>query len=354
VLVEKLRTYRGSIDAVTVVVPTYNRSRQLAETVLFLESIGLRAVVVDGSSERHPDFERFHPALVRYFHRPQSTYQERMAFAAAIVDTPYTLSMSDDEYYCPDAIVEAVNFLDNNKDYTSCGGEAVGFSLHDGALEFDEVYPELRGFDMTLDSPAARMEAHLSKYRPASYYAVVRTGIWAYAWTEISKHQFSPNGVSELQFEAAVSFAGKMKVLPKLMWWRNLITPPIRALGDPDNFANVTILEWWNRDSFASERRAFLDVMTALLNGLPTSTVTPANYESTFRAFQGYSRRNWWARVLLRELPKAIVLKTLSLIGLGRGRQPAAIPRHLLGKNTMVDLATFHAILLRLSRFHRP
>ena len=348
-------TLQSSLNSVSVVIPTYNRASQLAQTISSLESIGLKAVVVDGSSEPLPDVGRFNPDLITYFHRPKATYQERMSFAAAFVKTPYTISMSDDEYYCPEAIFEAVSFLNSNHDYVSCGGEAVGFSIHNGEVGFKEVYPELRGFEINLENPAARLHKHLSNYIPASYYAVVRTPTWAYAWTEISRHQFSPNGISELQFESAVSFSGKMKVLPNLMWWRNLITPPIRALGDPDKVVDVGILDWWHSKDFTAERWEFLDTMADILSGVPRvdeSELENADVETVFRAFQAYSDRNWAPWALLREVRSWIFLRIRLLIGPTREANSVTIPRHIVGKNTNVDPDTFDIIYSRLKTFY--
>lgn len=259
---------RTLLTEITFVICTYGRPEYVLETVSFLRTSGLKAIVVDGSDEPNHKLSSLNVMGFRYVYRPRQTYQERMAIAAGLIETQYTMSMSDDEYFVPSTVAAAVEFMMSNPDYSACTGEAIGFSSDSGKLMIGVAYPELRGFSLEMEDPQNRMRKHLSSYRVASYYSVVRTPVWQHCWTEISKKSYLPYGVSELQFEAALSYAGKFKVLPVLMWWRNELVTPVRVLGDPDDAEHLQFSKWWRSSKNLEEKKDFIDQMAEILNGL--------------------------------------------------------------------------------------
>jgi glycosyltransferase domain-containing protein len=274
-----------------------------------MEPLGVEIVVMDGSMKPSKDSLLSQNPRIRYFHKPEESYLQRMGLASALVNTPYTLSMSDDEYYIRTALESAISFLEENPDYTSCCGETIGFQMISGELLWVETYPETRGFEASSTNDFNRLKKHLSKYRVCAYYSVVRTEAWVAAWGSIAQEQFTPFGVTELQFEAAICFHGKMKVLNELMWLRNLITEPIRMAGvegidDSNRFA-----EWWWRKSSASEKSTFLSRMTQVLENINNrySSSDSSKLEKTLKqAFSGYSF--YWSNfsIEFRNLPRVI------------------------------------------------
>lgn len=343
------------LSSVTIVICSYGRPRELSETVSFLRSSGIQAIVMDGSRTPHQELSKGQSPLLTYIHSPEKSYQERMGEAAGHLGTPFVMSLSDDEYFVPSAVAAAVNFMINNEDYAACTGEAIGFDFQSGQVRLHGQYEELRGFSLRLDNPVRRMHKHLSRYRIASYYSVVRTQVWSHCWGEISKRAFTPYGVSELQFEAALSFSGKFKVLPVLIWWRNLANSPVRGSGDPDDLAHVQFADWWGRKIYLQERKDFVQSMAKLLLGLSSkdSVLSEAQLARvTYETFRGYYRSNTVQAQIRRNLCNNL----MSRLSLGRKTKKDSriqtIIQSYLAPGTLVDEGWVIVISDRIRNFY--
>ena len=346
---------RQLLASLTVVICSYNRPDHLNETLSFLGGVGVKVIAVDGSPHANEALLKGESSWLEYIHAPHLSYEDRLGLAAKIITTPYALTMCDDEYYIPSAIAASIKFLNNHPDYSSCTGEAVGFSVRSGKLQFHSVYSELKNFSSSSHSPITRFRRHLARYRVASYYSVVRTQFWSRAWSSISKRRFSPWAMSELQFEAAISFAGKLKVLPELMWWRNEVTPPHVPLGNLNDGAIVHFLDWWKNSKYHSERAESLRVMSDLLLGLsetPQQLSSNIVHKATRRAFQGYFRYNWIPRQHARNLVKSIASRFWSASTQAAQDSENEVLLSILGNDTNVDATWFHAISLRIKAFY--
>lgn len=279
-------------DLLTVVVCSYERPKELTESMEFLRHFGLRAIIVDGSkvSLNRENINLGDKSKVIYKHLPTPSLIQRLGFAATLVQTPYTILMFDDEYLIPSALQAAINFLENNPKYVSCGGEAIGFSSYRGNIHWGEVYPRLRGFDLNEEEPGKRITSHLAEYRIASYCSVVRSALWCSAWKDISGHQFQPYGIQELQFESVLSWAGKLKILPEVLWLRNLKVPSIKNVGVVGLNDNLPFETWWRLDSNAPEKQLFLNKLANTLRlTSPSLQSTLENRELVSKIEEGFS-----------------------------------------------------------------
>lgn len=313
------------------------------------------SIIVDGSVNPNENLYKKNLNGLLYIHSPGDTYQSRMAQAAGLVKTPFTISMSDDEYFVPSSVAKAVQFMMENPEFAACAGEAVGFDARNEKLMLQVQYPELRGFCLELENPEIRMRTHLSRYRIGSYYSVIRTPVWARTWTEISKTSFTPYGISELQFEASVSFSGKLMVLPILMWWRNLINTPVRALSDPDDLAHVTFFEWWTSKDFIEEKQDFLKWTTKFMSGslsISQADLDPTYLREAHRAYRNYFYANSPKLEHLRNTFKHI----LSRFSLNHDSTPAVSSAEnlssILPSSTSLDYNWIREISGRIKRFY--
>lgn len=284
------------LDKLTVVICSYERPKQLSETLSYLRQSRLNAIVVDGSKIplESVELESHKDGSLTYIHKPTPSLLTRLGIAASLVKTPYAILMFDDEYYLPSALVAAIRFLEDNPSYVSCGGQAVGFSASNSEILWRKVYETLDGFDLSDSDPLDRVNKHFSEYRIASYCSVVRTLEWSKAWREIAKKQFPPYGVQELQFECAMSFCGKIKILSELMWLRNLDIPSIKNVGVRNLDDNLPFQDWWTITSEPRARREFVEVMSDILleasNNGETSLNRPLMHDKLTHAFANYSR----------------------------------------------------------------
>lgn len=345
-----------TLRLLSVVIATYERETHLNESLSFLQSLDVNVVVVDGSKSSSNSLRLIDDSRVKYIHAPGVRHQQRMAIAGQHLESPYAITMCDDEYYSPSALASAVKYLEANRDFSSCSGQAIGFATHGGKLSWQAAYPELAGFSENSKSGVNRFSKHLSNYRLASYFGVLRSSLWAKCWKEISQAEFSPYAISEIQFEGAVSFAGGMMVLPELMWFRNLSNPPIRNSLDPDYPVRIEISEWWKNKSYRDEIKGFLAHFTAILTSVASTDgaqTARATEKMVARAFSRYSRHTSLASQKLQN--RISHLRTLMN---SKRVNPAPLIwdysiEHALSEATHFDSAWAAVISNRIRNFYR-
>lgn len=326
------------LASLTVVILTLNRRPQVHKSVKFWSQFPVAVVVVDGS--KSPDEVLISWPNITYVHS-QGTYLENHGVAAAYVNSPYVIFASDDELYVPSALVECIEFLEDNRDFVAVCGEAIGLYLDEPNWWWEQQYVRMRGFELTQDSPRDRVLAHLSDYRVLAFCAVTRSEEWVRAWTLISAHEFSPFAASEIQFEAALVCAGKIKVLPVVMWVRNRFIPPLWSDGtgvlglDP----SLTFREWWTSRRFEAERGLFFHTMAEVFGKMLSRSEhysrrqLRALVRDAFSRFAGDTSDNLGIRRLLRKCFRRINKRMASMLQ----RIPLEI-RWTRGKSTTTPL----------------
>jgi len=116
-------------NSVTVVIPTYNRSNELARLLHFLVDLGSRfsILVLDGGTDESGNRNRelcLPFPNVEHHKFPSSLHLgKRLEQGLRLVKTPYVLFCGDDDFFFPDAVAECVNFLEKNPDYSAAIGQ---------------------------------------------------------------------------------------------------------------------------------------------------------------------------------------------------------------------------------------
>jgi len=246
------------LDKITIVIMSYNRHIYLKRTIKYWSNYNVKLLVLDGSDIKFDD-----PCLlfknIKYIHN-KSGYYNRLLSSVNYIDTEFMILGCDDEFYLPSALSACINFLTKKESYSCCGGRAVGFFNLNKTVFGAEQYPKLKNLCLEDDNAINRIESHFSDYVPAHNYSVIRTN----RWREISKHIFKKEynffASLELQIEFLVMFSGKSKIIPQLMWMRNVEVPPSREIN-PTTFSNVQIVEWWYDKKYIKEKKNFLHLM---------------------------------------------------------------------------------------------
>ncbi len=251
----------------SLVFPTYNRPdfalRQLAyyDSLPFDRNV-LKILIGDSSTGRDEELMR---ELVRvygerglqvsYVPCPKKNVVQATQDLMEAVDTPYAAWTGDDDFLVPEAMFEAVEYLEQHRDYSSALGHCVKFFTQDNEafapihmVKYRRQQPEI-GEDGAGDRMLHFFELH-PNYEPL--FSVHRTDVqrdlYRYAYT--SKYvkfaaTFFPNLLSVV--------AGKSKLLDGL------------AVIRQKNYSNIIYASsaetcaWMLREDWSSEAAFFRD-----------------------------------------------------------------------------------------------
>lgn len=165
--------------------------------------------------------------------------------------------MGDDEYYIPSALNTCTDFLDQNQDYISCMGRALGFTTIRSKLIYFNDYNFLEDLHLDSNSPLERLMKHFSAYTPAHCYAVTRFETFSFVMRTALSFSYDVYAIIELIEEFLAISQGKSIVLPILYWLRSHESLPIRNTGDLTLNTSKTFAKWWPNPKTNQETTAF-------------------------------------------------------------------------------------------------
>jgi glycosyltransferase domain-containing protein len=255
-----------NLSKLSLIIPTYNRQSYTLRNMRYWS--GRKAIlhVLDGSKSGINGSElKDLGHNIHYYHVPISL-RKRIEYAISLIDTEYVSLLGDDEFFIPTCLQSCITELEMANGLVSCMGRCLGFrKAQDGIIGLP-VYEKLKDYSSLEDEPIARMLGHMKNYIPSTVYSVVKTPVWKNAWAPYLKKEFPVFAIGELQFEMVVSFMGKSKVIPELMWLRSYETAPIRNKGLSLE-TNLHFDTWWNDPQKSSEHDIFLSIMADTLAG---------------------------------------------------------------------------------------
>jgi glycosyltransferase domain-containing protein len=168
----------------TALVPTRNRPDECARQLRFLHgnAFAHRIVVLDASEPENSEAVRRAASGIAEFRHfgPEYRMADKLAAAIADVATPYVVLIPDDDIVLPQAIADAIAFLEEHTDIVAAHGYFVAFHPHVGAIDMHRMI----GFTPSIvdEQPLRRLFNLLRRYQ-SFYWGVFRTGIFRTAVT---------------------------------------------------------------------------------------------------------------------------------------------------------------------------
>ncbi|TWT56357.1 TIGR00180 family glycosyltransferase [Allorhodopirellula solitaria] len=170
-------------DAVTLVVPTHNRTHFLRRLLLYLDqrSFDLPILVVDSSNaeaatENEVLIDSYCDRLrIRYRHSDQS-FGTKCVAALGSVATPYTVFCADDDFLMPESVQKCVEFLEQNETYHCASGIWVQVEA-----KRSNRCSQFRCDQIDDDCPKRRFEKLAGNWF-SNFYSVYRTEPLRRAW----------------------------------------------------------------------------------------------------------------------------------------------------------------------------
>ncbi|MBT4188941.1 MAG: TIGR00180 family glycosyltransferase [Gemmatimonadales bacterium] len=255
------------LSLLTVVVPSRNRQDYLLRQIRFWASSSASLIVVDGSIR--PLDDRVRSAVdnhrrMTYLHE-HSSFARRLNLAAALIETPYSVMLGDDEFHLPSGLGASLSVLEENPDLVGCMGQVLSFSPVGSyrRIVLARAYPSLRGYEIRHAVPADRLIAAMSEYAMATCYAVLRTSVWQRSWGALG--EYGSGAAAELQQAMAVYLLGGLATTGHAQWLRSIenSNEPLSSTEEKDG--KIWFPEWWEGQRYEAERVAFVGGLAELV-----------------------------------------------------------------------------------------
>lgn len=217
-----------NLKDITIIIPTYKRSKYLFKNLNFWENYKINIVILDGGTRQidKKNFVHF-KNKIEYFFYKNSSFEKRLYLGSQKVKTPFCVVIGDDEIHVPSTLKKSINFLKKNLDYGCCIGRCVGFSSTKNYLN---IWPEKitqSRHRVNQVKTLARMNYHIRNYTPSTLYAVHRIQSFKFSTKLFKSLEFESPYIQETIFELLASTYSKCKVLPNISWYRSFETDPI-------------------------------------------------------------------------------------------------------------------------------
>jgi glycosyltransferase domain-containing protein len=256
----KFRT--GSLlSKLTILVPTYERPSYALRNIGFWSGSEVTVHILDGSSQQMPAEQRSgFEANIHYHHLP-IPLSERLSVACDYVKTDYVALLGDDDFFLPSGLESCLVELEIDCSLVSCMGRCLAFKLSGTTVVGWPAYTEMTGYQINQEEPKERMVAHMSSYTCSTIYSVVRAAVWKHAVSILGRRRFLVFAMVEFQFEMAVAFLGKSRVIPVAMWLRSQENESIGRGGDA-----IRVRAWWKLADRRADREEFFRIMGEALS----------------------------------------------------------------------------------------
>lgn len=257
------------LSKLTLVIPTYQRQEYALRNMRYWSGRGVQLLVLDGSPvPLKADALTGLSDTIEYIHATTSMV-ERLRQALALVKTPYAALLGDDEFFLSSGLLASIQALEADPELVACMGQPIGFSISNlQEVNGFDVYPKHIGYEVGADRPGKRMYDHMRDYACSTIYAVVRTDTWKRAFTIYVTKELPVYAIGELQFELAVSYFGKSKIIPVLHWLRSFEIGSVveeNTENNPSLNKKNIFHEWWFAPDKSEFRKEFLrDTSVAL------------------------------------------------------------------------------------------
>ena len=306
------------LEKLTIVIFTYNRHNYLKRTIDYWSNYNLKLLILDGSNIKFND-PVLKNANIKYIHNTSSLY-DRLLSSIKYIDTEFMILGADDEFYLPSALSSCVSFLIDNSSFSSCGGRAIGFGFDYKSKIFGkQIYLKLKNLNLDQNNPYERIFNHFSDYVPAHFYSVIRLNKWKKICSYVFQKRYNFSAAHELQVEFLTIVSGKSKIIPELMWMRNLEVKRIY-----NDLIELEINNWWLESNFHNEKLDFLRKMNEASKELISNINFNFDEKEISKLFELYikknfhekfSKRNFLSRILdiispqIREMKKKFINK---------------------------------------------
>jgi glycosyltransferase domain-containing protein len=106
-------------DKLTIIIPLHNRKKYINNLLDYYSGLDCDIVVLD-SSEKKTEIKKY--KNVKYIFEPNKLYYEKLYDGLCNISTPYVIDIPDDSIVLKNSLIECVDYLENNEDYSFVDG----------------------------------------------------------------------------------------------------------------------------------------------------------------------------------------------------------------------------------------
>ena len=161
----------------TVVLISHNRPAFLRRALAYYSRFACQVLVLDSSVRALDSVETRDPS-VDYRHLPEFAYsgfQAKIAHGVELVRTPYLVLAADDDFIVQTSLGQAVEFLENQPDYSMCHGYCMMYVAQANSVHYLRRDKKVRE-DYADERAQDRIVSYMGQYLPP-FYAVTRTPV---------------------------------------------------------------------------------------------------------------------------------------------------------------------------------
>lgn len=204
----------------TIILTPHNRPKHLFRVLKYYQTYDIKIIIVDSSINKY-DLWLPKSDNIIYHHCPSQAYAKKIKFALNLVTTPYVMLHAEDDFYIPDSIRKCLNFLDKNKEYSSCQGMFTSFCIKENRIKHKISYYFSFRRNVNESLPTNRIISLTNTYFQL-FYAIHRTN------SLIETFKFAEKKITNLfAIEILIGFSsliqGKHKVLDDFYGCREII-----------------------------------------------------------------------------------------------------------------------------------
>jgi glycosyltransferase domain-containing protein len=252
--------FEENLALLTVVIPTYQRQQYLLRVCKYWQNTAVKLIIVDGSEESFEN--QLSQTLnnfpnIKYFHLPEK-FNLRLNFSTNFINTPYTVLSADDEFLTYSGLSSAIRTLKSNADVVACGGQTIKFNPFRTTkkIDYGEGYKTF-GYNVTQNSISERLNFAFKDYKPATFYAVMKSDVWKKSWGNMVTSNFA----MVLEFEQVFTtyICGKLLTIDEVVRLWSVEELPV---VDPKLDRIIKFEDWWENEIFNNEKDMFLLKLT--------------------------------------------------------------------------------------------
>jgi glycosyltransferase domain-containing protein len=199
-----------TLENLTIIIPTYNRSKNLIRLIKFYSEINVNIIVLDASENQ--EFFVNNDQL-NYIHLRGSKLHERLLYASKLVTTNYVAICADDDFLFPQGLEKCIEFLEINRDYSCVQGAYIRFK-YDNFFSWRPDYVHWNKIEITQNSA---LERTLQSRKSCQFlYSTMRTSDFNTVTSLFENVSSECITINELAFNYVVPFLGKYRTLPTI------------------------------------------------------------------------------------------------------------------------------------------